>query len=107
MLYTYILLAIDQPHLKDTNSVDNVAELLMKGGFIMIPIILLSIFSIYLFIERYLYIRKSAVVDENLIYNIIGEIRNKRPEEALVHTRNNNTSLGRILESGQSDRKDS
>lgn len=102
MLYTYILLAIDQPHLKDTNSVDNVAELLMKGGFIMIPIILLSIFSLYLFIERYLYIRKSAVVDENLVYNIIGEIRNKRPEEALVHTRNNNTSLGRILESGLS-----
>src|SRR5664279_3308962 len=97
MIYTYILLAIDQPHLKDTNSVNNVAELLMKGGFIMIPIILLSIFSIYLFIERYLYIRKSAVVDVNLIYNIIGEIRNKRPEEALVHTRNNNTSLGRIL----------
>ena len=47
-----------QPHLRDTNSVDNVAELLMKGGYIMIPIILLSIISIYLFIERYLYIKK-------------------------------------------------
>ena len=40
MVYTYILFAIDQPHLKDTGSVNNVAELLMKGGFIMIPIIL-------------------------------------------------------------------
>ena len=100
MLYTYILMAIDQPHLKDTNSVNNVAELLMKGGFIMIPILLLSIFSIYLFIERFIYIRKSSVVDENLIYNVIQEIRNKRPEEALAHTRNDDTSIGRILESG-------
>jgi biopolymer transport protein ExbB len=102
MLYNYILLATAQPHLKDTNAVNNVAELLMKGGFIMIPIILLSIFSIYLFIERFIYIRKSAVVDENLVYNIIGELRNKRQEEALMYTRNDSTSLGRILESGLS-----
>ena len=100
MLYNYILLLIDQPHLKDTNTVNNVAELLMKGGFIMIPIILLSIFSIYLFIERFLYIRKSAVVDQDLIYNVIDELRKKRNEEALIHARNDSTSLGRILESG-------
>jgi biopolymer transport protein ExbB len=102
MLYNYILLAIAQPHLKDTNAVNNVGELLMKGGFIMIPIILLSIFSIYLFIERFIYIRKSAVVDDNLIYNILVELGNKRPEEALAHSRNNDTSLGRIIESGLS-----
>jgi biopolymer transport protein ExbB len=103
MLYNYVLLAINQPHLKDTNAVNNVAELLMKGGFIMIPILLLSLFSIYLFIERFIYIRRSAVVDEYLINDITGEIRNKRTEEALVHCRNNNkTSIGRILESGLS-----
>jgi biopolymer transport protein ExbB len=102
MVYNYILLLIDQPHLKDTNAVNNVAELLMKGGFIMIPIILLSILSIYLFIERFLYIRRSAVVDENLIDNVIGEIRNKKLREALGHTRDNDTSLARILESGLS-----
>jgi biopolymer transport protein ExbB len=100
MLYNYILLLIDQPHLKDTNTVNNVAELLMKGGFIMIPIILLSIFSIYLFIERFMYIRKSAVVDQDLIYNVIDDLRKKRTEEALTHARNDSTSLGRILESG-------
>jgi biopolymer transport protein ExbB len=102
MLYTYMSLAIDQPHLKDTNSVNNVAELLMKGGFIMIPIIFLSIFSIYLFIERFLYIRKTTAVDEDLIFNIIAAIRNNKPDEALIHTRNNDTSIGRILESGLS-----
>jgi biopolymer transport protein ExbB len=102
MLYNYILLAIDQPHLKDTNAVNNVGELLMKGGFIMVPILLLSIFSIYLFIERFLYIRKSSVVDEDLLYNIIEEIRNKRPEQAIVLARNDNTAIGRLLDSGLS-----
>ena len=102
MLYNFILLAASQPHLKNTNEVTNVAELLMKGGFIMIPIILLSILSIYLFIERFLYIRKSAVVDENLVYDIITNIRNKKKEDALDQTRTSDTSLARILESGLS-----
>lgn len=102
MLYNYILLAIDQPHLKDTNAVNNVAELLMKGGFIMIPIILLSIFSIYLFIERFLYIRKNSIIEEDFISAISGELASKRREEALGYARNNSASIGRILESGLS-----
>ena len=47
MLNTYIIPVIDQAQLSDTTSVSNVAELLMKGGFIMIPIILLSIISVF------------------------------------------------------------
>jgi biopolymer transport protein ExbB len=100
MLYSTILLVIEQPHLKDTNAVNNVAELLMKGGFIMIPILLLSIFSIYLFIERFLYIRKNAVVDDFLLGNIVEEIRNNNNEKALLVLRDNETSIARILESG-------
>lgn len=101
MFFTYIMPVIAQQQLTDTNTVNNVAELLMKGGFIMIPIILLSIISVYFFIERFTYIRKNSVIDETLIKNIITEVRKKRPEEALIHTRYyNNTSLGRILESG-------
>jgi biopolymer transport protein ExbB len=100
MLYTYIIQLTIQAQLTDTNTVNNVAQLLMKGGFIMIPIILLSLISIYFFVERFIFIRRSSVIDENLVSNIVNEIRNKRPEEALLHTRYDNTSLGRILESG-------
>ncbi len=91
-----------QAQLKDTNTVNNVAELLMKGGFIMIPIILLSIISVYIFIERYIYIRKSAVIDEDNVLDIIDDIKNKRSEQALLNTKYDNTSIGRILESGLS-----
>jgi biopolymer transport protein ExbB len=100
MLYSNTILFLAQQQLTDTNSVNNLAELLMKGGFIMIPILLLSVLSVYFFLERFFFIRKRSVIDEKLVRNIIGEIRNKRPAEALIHTKYNDTSLGRILESG-------
>lgn len=102
MIYSDLIPVIEQQNLTDPTAVTNVAQLLMKGGFIMIPIILLSFISVYFFIERFSYIRKNSVIDNILVNNIITEIRNKRPEEALIHTRYNNTSLGRILESGLS-----
>lgn len=102
MLNTYIVPLIEQSRLKDTDAVNNVAELLMKGGLIMIPIILLSVISIYFFIERFTYIRNNSVIDESLTQNIINNIKESRKEEALLQTRQNNTSLGRILESGLS-----
>lgn len=101
MVYTYIVSFVTQKLPVDSESISNVGQLLMKGGFIMIPILLLSIISVYLFIERFSYIRKCSVIDENLVKNVIDKVRNKRTEEALMHTRNN-TSLGRILESGLS-----
>ena len=81
MFYTYLIPVIEQTHLTDTNSVNNVAELLMKGGFIMIPIILLSILSVYLFIERYLYIRKAAFIDQNVVTRILNELRNNSSDK--------------------------
>ncbi len=97
---TYILPLIFAVPVRDPNAVTSVGELLMKGGFIMIPIILLSLISIYFFIERFSYIRRSSAIDKNLVKNLIIDIRNNKREEALIRSRNNKTSLGRILESG-------
>jgi biopolymer transport protein ExbB len=102
MSLTSTLFLLLQPQLRDTNSVDNVAELLMKGGYIMIPIILLSIISIYIFIERFIYIRRSSVIDEAMVSNVVTEIRGRRTEQALNHVRYSNSSLARIIESGLS-----
>lgn len=102
MYYTYIMPVIAQAQLTDTNAVNNIAELLMKGGLIMIPIILLSFLSVYIFIERYSFIKKSAAIDEKLVLNILNELRNNHPEKAMIYTQMNKTSLGKILESGLS-----
>jgi biopolymer transport protein ExbB len=102
MLNNYTMQVIDQAQITDANTVTNVAQLLLKGGFIMIPIILLSVISIYFFVERFSFIRRSSVIDEKLVRNIINEIINKRPGEAFKLTTDNDTSIVRILESGLS-----
>jgi len=84
----------------DTTQVNNIAELLMKGGIIMIPIILLSFISIYLFIERYIYIRRSTVIDESLVKNVLSELKDKQSEKAVRLAQSNQASIGRIIESG-------
>jgi biopolymer transport protein ExbB len=100
MSFNGTMVLLLQPQLRDTNTVDNVAELLMKGGIIMIPIILLSIISIYIFIERFIYIRRSSVIDESMVLNVVNGIKDKKSEEVLNQVKYSNSSLGRILESG-------
>jgi biopolymer transport protein ExbB len=100
MAYINLFMTVTQGQMTDTTQVNNVAELLMKGGVIMIPIILLSIISIYLFIERYIYIRNSTRIDERMLHGVINEISKKQHNNALTIVQKNQTSIGRILESG-------
>src|ERR1035437_3961682 len=102
MLNTYLIPLIPLALLADPESINNVGQLPLKGGFIMIPILLLSVLSIYFFIERFSYIKRSSVIDEILVENIIAEVKNKRTVEALKYTMKSDSSLGRILESGLS-----
>lgn len=77
-----------------------VLDLMMKGGFIMIPIVLLSLITVYVFIERMAYIRRFAFIDNSLVSSVKGEIREGHNEKALQRARNDQASLGRILEGG-------
>ena len=45
-------------------------DILMKGGIIMIPIAILSIVAIYVFIERYITIRRQISSDVDFMNNI-------------------------------------
>lgn len=100
MAYINLFTLIIQGQMTDTTQVNNIAELLMKGGVIMIPIILLSVLSIYLFIERYIYIRNATRIDDKLIKGIINDLTEKHSAKALLLAQNNKTAAGRILESG-------
>jgi biopolymer transport protein ExbB len=80
--------------------VTSILDLMMKGGIIMIPILLLSVISVYIFIERYVYIRKLSAVDGNLVPLVVGELKEKNSEKALSLATNDQSALGRILESG-------
>ena len=99
---TYLLLtsAIEKMQITDSNQVDNLLDLLLKGGIIMIPIFLLSLISIYIFIERFIYIRKSVKIDPNMVPSIITELKDKQPEKALARAHLNKASVGRIFSVG-------
>lgn len=83
-----------------TEEAMTVLDLLMKGGIIMIPIVLLSLVSFYIFIERLAYINKTTAITKELVPAITGELKNGNSNNALMHARNNHAALGRILESG-------
>jgi biopolymer transport protein ExbB len=75
-------------------------DLVMKGGIIMIPILLLSFISIYIFIERYSYLKRVTAKDDSLLDSVLQELSDGHLDRALIHARNNPSSMGRILESG-------
>ena len=50
-------------------------DFLLKGGIMIIPIILLLFFCMYVIIERYLSIKKATKQDANLIRHTSGAVR--------------------------------
>lgn len=75
-------------------------DLMMKGGIIMIPIILLSFISVYIFIERYMFIMRLSRIDKGLVPVVVDALKSGSCENAISQAKNDQTALGRILESG-------
>lgn len=75
-------------------------DIIMKGGIIMIPIGLLSIIAVYVFIERYLTIRRHISSDVDFMNSIHEYILNGRTESALALCRNTPKPIARMIEKG-------
>lgn len=101
-MYMILISALAEPvaAISSSDQATTILDLLMKGGIIMIPIVLLSIISFYIFIERIVYIRRTASIQQGLVAAISNEVQNGNSKNALMHARNNQSAIGRILESG-------
>lgn len=75
-------------------------ELCVKGGFIMIPLALLLIVSIYVFIERWLAIRRSDKDDNTFMIRIKDYILDGDPESAQTLCDRTNTPYSRLIAKG-------
>jgi biopolymer transport protein ExbB len=75
-------------------------DLLFKGGLIMIPIAILFILALYLFIERYLYIKRTSVLDNNFLFTIREMLYNNNVSGALAFAKASNFPIARLLEKG-------
>jgi len=84
------------------NTTDSVSYLdfLLKGGIMIIPIIILLFFCIYVIVERYLSIKKATKQDENMINDVRIQLKSGKIDNAIMMCGRGNTASGTIIKSG-------
>ena len=78
----------------------SVWDLCLKGGFIMIPLLILSLVSIYIFVERYLALRKAAADDVTFMKRIKDYIHDCEVESAENLCKKTDTPYARLIGKG-------
>lgn len=79
-----------------------IVDLVMRGGWIMGIIGLLSVIAFYIFIERYFVIGRAAKEDKNFMNNIRTYIHDGKLESAKALCVSNNSPIGRMIDKGLS-----
>jgi len=77
-----------------------ILDFAIKGGWMMIPIILLSFIAAYIFIERYYVIRKATKENQNFMNRIKDYIHDGKIEAALALCRSTDSPSARMVEKG-------
>jgi len=75
-------------------------DLLIKGGWIMLPIGLLAVLGLVIFFERYFTIRKAGKDESNLMTQVRTSILTGKLDAAIAICRSSNSPLGRMLQKG-------
>ncbi len=75
-------------------------DLIAKGGFIMIPITILLIISIYLWIYKFLMIGRNSKLDRRFIDHVRDQLQTGNLQAAHMYAKNNDTAIGRVIENG-------
>lgn len=91
----------------DTASVDNatdssvrVIDLLLKGGYVMIPLLILSILAIYIFVERTLTIKKASKVPDQFTEKIRNLVSSGDISGARLVCSQTDSPVARMIEKG-------
>lgn len=78
----------------------SVLDLVVKGGFTMIPLGILSIITIYLIVERWMAIRKAGKDEKNFLNNISDYIHSGKLDSARALCKSTNTPIANMIEKG-------
>lgn len=79
-----------------------IIDLVIKGGWIMAIIGLLSLIAFYIFFERYFIIGRASRQDKNFMNNIRNYIHEGKLESAKALCLTNNSPIGRMIDKGLS-----
>lgn len=75
-------------------------DLIMKGGVVMIPLVILSIFSVYVMVQRYLYLRKAARITPGFMERIKGALCQHDVKSAKAYASAETSAMGPIVLAG-------
>ena len=100
ILILQILNEQDALSIIETQEKISVMDLLFKGGFMMIPIFLLFIITIYILIERILVINKESKSPKNFTDEIIKRINNNDINGAKLICNDTNNPIARMILKG-------
>lgn len=75
-------------------------DLLIKGGWVMVPIGILAVLGLVIFFERYFTIRKASKDESNLMAQVRSSIISGKLDSAVAICKNSNSPLGRMLQKG-------
>jgi len=75
-------------------------SLAMKGGWVMLPIILLSIVAVYIFFERYFAINKARKIDLNFMNRIRDYIMDGKVDSAKTLCQSTENPVAKMIEKG-------
>ena len=75
-------------------------ELTLKGGWMMLPILLLSILAVYIFIERFLVIKKVNKQDPHFMERIKDYIKEGKVDDALKYCDSYDHPIARMIKKG-------
>lgn len=78
----------------------SVWDMCVEGGWIMIPLALLALLSIYIFVERFLVIRAASRYDDSFMKRIRDYIHEGEIESAQNLCKSSNTPYGRLIAKG-------
>lgn len=94
-LQQQVLTAVDTPEITI-----NTLDLAMKGGWLMIVLLILLLLSVYVLIERILVIKKANKEDDSFMNRIKDYIHEGKIESALALCRKADTPASRMVEKG-------
>lgn len=84
------------------NTVESVGlwQLILAGGWVMIPLFILSLISVYLFVERFLTVKAANKISPNFVENVKSDVLSGNIDDALSLCVSENTPASRMIEKG-------
>lgn len=102
--YPFLLQDVQLDSLTTAPESQSVVSIIMSSGLlgilISVALLILSVYALYIFIERYMSITKAANIDQSFMVNIRTNVQNGNIDAARALCSNTDTPVARMIEKG-------